>query len=216
MDKNINNLPQIEADSFNPSDDYLIVQKKYASPNFEQGEIARISFNNAIKTASFNYQGPRFFWQTLSPAYELKYSSINSANRQKPLTSLLIKKMQLDTNYHYFDCKVADITQGTKKIIPDYAKHILIGMKHKSLEVLDVGVHDDNGWRKFESNRGNFVFENMQYPRVKIFPTSEDDYLARVPSYRDHPAMTPLNHMSFRCPVANKADQKLWILAWSE
>lgn len=110
--------------------------------------------------------------------------------------------------YDYFDCKIADIDNpGELRDIPEEAKYALIKMSQSSLQVAGPP-----GWESFESGQTVFLCENMQYPKQRVFDYWDSEM---VPDGLSHFNMTPVNHISFRCPAGQRSSQRIWITAWS-
>jgi|13_taG_2_1085334.scaffolds.fasta_scaffold109858_1 hypothetical protein len=210
--RNIDELPPVR--NFIPDSDLVLFRRE------SDGKTCTIPFNVMMNGGEgFNFKGDLFAWNLMQPPIEIK-----TTEWKVPLRFNESINGPQDSNYFYFDIKVAGVMKGPEEIIPDNATYILFTMEHVNLEISDLkgtmsGSDFDDpteyGWTKFESNRKNFVFENMQYPVQRIVPLSEVNWKAFIPDSRNHPNMNTENHASFRCPIANKDNQKIWIYAWS-
>lgn len=205
--RNIDQLPPLR--NFIPDNDLVLFRRD------SDGKLCTIPFNIMMNGGKgFNFKGDLFQWKVMSPPID-----INQSDWQVP-----VRGIQQDSNYFYFDIQVAGLMQGPEEVIPNNATYILFTMEHINLEISDLrGTMSDAdlddptkyGWTKFEKNRKNFVFENMQYPVQRIVPLDTVNWHDFIPNDRLHANMNRENHASFRCPIANKDNQKIWIYAWS-
>ncbi len=213
--RNIIQLPDLDPRSFDPVGDFLLVQRYRNDNDPTDKKLYKVAFNDLMSVASLSFTKARTFWTALNEPYELIYSATESVNMQKRLPATTVKELGLDETFYYFDCKIAKIGSADTHPLPETAKYILLTMQHDNLEILDVGVYGRNGYRKLEADRGNYVFENMQFPRSKVIPFTTD-LASKIPSTPDHNMMSPPNHVSFRCPIGTEKNQKIYINAYAE
>ena len=215
--RNILQLPDLDPRNFDPDNDFLLVQRHRNDNDPTDKKLYKVAFNDLMSISDLSFTKARTFWRTdnLSEPYELIYSATESVNMQKRLPAATVVELGLDETFYYFDCQIAKIGSADIHPVPEAAKYILLTMQHDNLEILDVGVYGRNGYRKLEADRGNYVFENMQFPRSKVIPFTTD-LASKIPSTPDHNMMSPPNHVSFRCPIGTEQNQKIYINAFAE
>ena len=198
--KSIGTLPRLAPEDFAPDQDLILIQKA------DSNQLKVIDFNLLLAAASFYYVGELNEWNKVVPS-NLYYKTYRFTDYG--LDSDLDTPEAVD-EYIYIDVQVADLDIGQKRI-PSEAKNIIILIDHSE----GVEYRDERGWNKLESGQKNFVFENMQYPRLNSFKFNDTSVANKIPHSNGSIFLTPDNHAAFRC-TANVVDQLgFQIYAWA-
>ena len=184
-DKTIGGLYKLNNQYFNPDVDCLIIQKS------SDGKLYKIPFNILMEAAYPEHDDRIFEW---------------NETEDIPLDKTNI--IRNSSGFDYFDCKMTGLDNpGESRDVPEAAKYTLIKMSQSNLE-----ISGPPGWEPFESGQTIFLFENMQYPKNRIFNYLDTEL---IPDGLSHFNMTPVNHASFRCPAGTINNQRIWVAAWS-